>query len=448
MAHPVTLDLLDYIEASPSPYHCVAESELRLVAAGWSRVEERDADWDLSPGARGYVVRGGSIVAWRMGAEAPTSSGFRLLGAHTDSPNFRIKPVPDVTRHGAALLGLEVYGGVLLGTWTDRDLGLAGRVTLRGEGGAAGGNHALDVQTALLRVDRPLCRIPQLAIHLNRGVNKDGLKLNQQDHLPALWALAPKGDPTGEEASEAGDVGRLKRFVGGELGVDPHRILGWDLGLHVAHPPTLAGLNDEFIHAPRLDNQASCHHALAALLRTGDPLPDGTAVAALYDHEEVGSRSAAGASGSFVRDVVTRLAGGDRTSLVRSVASSVQMSIDMAHAAHPNYGSKHDPQHKPVLGGGPVIKTHSSTRYASEAWTSGLVRGLAADVGVATQEFVVRTDLPCGSTIGPIVAAGLGMRTVDVGNPMLSMHSAREMAGADDPEPMVRLLSTFLRWIP
>jgi aspartyl aminopeptidase len=447
VAHPTTLDLLDYIEASPSPYHCVVESERRLIEAGWTRVQEGDAQWDLSPGTKAYVIRGGSIVAWRMGAEATTTSGFRLLGAHTDSPNFRIKPLPDVTRHGSALLGLEVYGGVMLGTWTDRDLGMAGRVTLRGEGGASGGNHALGMETALLRVDRPLCRIPQLAIHLNRGVNKDGLTLNPQDHLPALWGLAPKGIPTGEKPSEGGEVGRFKAFIAGELNVDPDRILGWDIGLHVVHPPTVSGLDDAFIHAPRLDNQASCHHALAALIRSSDPLPDGTAVAALYDHEEVGSRSAAGASGSFVRDVVTRLAGGDRTSLVRSMSHSVQASIDMAHAAHPNYGKMHDPQHKPVLGGGPVIKTHSSMRYATEAWSAGLMRGLAADIGVATQEFVVRTDLACGSTIGPIVAASLGIRTVDLGNPMLSMHSAREMANADDPEPMVRLLSTFLRWI-
>jgi aspartyl aminopeptidase len=372
------------------------------------------------------------------------------MGAHTDSPNFRVKPNPDVTRAGAGLLGLEVYGGVLIASWTDRDLGLAGRITLRGDGSGdlGGANHALSIETRLLRFDRPLCRIPQLAIHLNRGVNKDGLTLHQQDHLPALWALAPTGVQTGEKAKEKGDIGRLRAFVASELAIDPDRILGWDLCLYDVAPPVVSGLDDAFIHSARLDNQASCHHSLMALIGTSDPLPDGTAVAALYDHEEVGSRSAAGASGSFVRDVVTRLAGGDRVSTVRAIARSVQASIDMAHAVHPNYAGKHEPEHRPVLGGGPVIKTHSSTRYASEAWTAGLMRGLAADVGVATQEFVVRTDLPCGSTIGPIVASSLGVRTVDIGNPMLSMHSAREMSGAADPEPMVRLLSTFLKWIP
>ena len=426
-AHPTTLDLLDFIAASPTPHHCVAEARRRAAEAGFVALDEA-ADWKLEAG-RGYTVeRGGALVAFRIGTEAPSEAGFRIVGAHTDSPNLRIKPQPDFGKEGYLQLGVETYGGLLQYTWLDRDLGLAGRVMLKGEGAGT-------IEPRLVRIDRPLLRIASLAIHLDREVNKKGLNLNEQNHLPPLLGLAQ--DPT---------VDGLESLLAEELGTEAQRILSWDLSLMDVVPPSVGGLRGEFIFAPRLDNQASSHAALTALLRA--PAAKATQLVCLFDHEEVGSGSTAGAAGSLAENILERLAelegpGAKAGALPRAIARSWQVSADMAHAVHPNFTDKHEPQHMPRLNAGPVIKINSQQRYATDAEGAALFESLCQDADVPVQKFVNRTDLACGSTIGPISSARLGVRTVDVGNPMLSMHSIREQGGAEDPERMTAVLARF-----
>lgn len=422
--HPTTQDLLDYIERSPTPHHCVEESTRRLLAGGFLQVDEKDP-WKLEPGKGYFLSRGGSILAFRLGIRPAAEAGFRLVGAHTDSPNLRVKPHGDARREGYLQLAVEVYGGVLTHTWLDRDLGLAGRVILAGKGPA-------QAESRLLSIARPLLRIPSLAIHLDREVVTKGLVLNPQQHLPPVLGLEP--------------LGSLRELLSEELGVEPARILSWDLSLMDTQPPAVGGGAGEWIFAPRLDNQASCHAALAALLRSRGS--EATQVACLYDHEEVGSGSRAGAGGSVVEDLLLRLAevegpGATAGSLPRAIARSWQISADMAHAVHPNYADRHEPGHRPVLNGGPVIKINTQQRYATDAEGEALFEALCRDADVPFQKFVTRTDLACGSTIGPISASRLGVRTVDVGNPMLSMHSIREQGGAQDPERMVAVLERF-----
>jgi len=424
-----TRDLLEFIAASPTPWHAVATVEARLREAGYVQLHEEAEAWSLEPGAKAWVTRsGGSIVAFRMGTRPVLDSGMRIVAAHTDSPNLRLKPRPDLERHGYATLGVETYGGVLLHTWLDRDLGLSGRVSLRSGGGG--------IETRLLCVDRPICRIPSLAIHLNRGVNKSGLTLNEQDHLPPIWGLANE-----EQEGKPG----IQNFLSQELGVDADLILGFELCLHDVQPPTVSGVHEEFIHAARLDNLGSCHPAISALLATDKEHPEATAVIALFDHEEIGSRTSRGAAGSFLRDVLTRLAGGARQQLSRAIPRSFMVSTDMSHGVHPHHSDKHDGEHRPVLGRGPALKTHPKWKYATDAEAMATFRGLCQDADVPLQEFVSRSDLPCGSTVGPIVAAEVGLRAVDVGNPMLSMHSIREMASAHDPPLLQTALEHLLQ---
>jgi aspartyl aminopeptidase len=425
-------DLLRFIDASPTPYHAVAQAVRRLEGAGYSALAEADL-WELAPGDRRHAVRGdASLVAFQVGALPPASGGFRIVGAHTDSPNLRVKPRPDRETSGYRQLAVEPYGALLVHTWLDRDLSLAGRVTLAGDGA-----H----QTVLVDFERPLLRIPNLAIHLQREIAEQGLKLNAQQHLPPLVGL--------------GELPPLRELVAAELRarlgrpVRAEQVLGFDLMAYDVQPAARAGARGEFLLAPRLDNLASCHAALSALLAVSGGAPAAaTRMIVLYDHEEVGSRSAQGAAGTFLQEalerVVTGVKGGELQGLARAVRRSNLVSADMAHALHPNYADRHDPEHRPLLGGGPVIKVNANQSYASDAATAGLFTELCARVGVAPQHFVTRSDLACGSTIGPITAARVGVPTVDVGSPMLSMHSCREMAGADDVKPMIDVLAAFL----
>lgn len=424
MLEPSAQDLLAFIDQSPTPYHAVLEVTRRLDAAGFAELDEREA-WRLAPGGKHYVVRGGgTVVAFVLGADPPSHAGFRLIGAHTDSPNLRLKPLPDVASNGHRQLGVEVYGGVIWHTWLDRDLGLAGRVTL-----SSG-------ETRLVRFDRALCRIPNVAIHLNREVNTAGPQLNAQNHLVPLLGLSDKDDKRG-----------LGELVGEALGVEGSAIAGFDLCLFDLTPARFGGEKDELLFAPRLDNLASCHAATSALTTQVQP-GAATRVIALYDHEEVGSQSAAGAKSRFLASVLDRVAGayGDagRDATSRAFARSLMVSADMAHAVHPNYSDKHDKQHAPKLGKGPVIKVNANQSYATDGPSAAVFEVACRETGVPPQRFVSRNDMPCGSTIGPISAAAMGIRTVDVGNPMLSMHSCREMAAAADVEPMIRALSHIL----
>jgi aspartyl aminopeptidase len=425
-------DLLPYIDRSPTPYHAVAESVRRLEAVGFEQTSETDV-WSLDPGTRRFVVRNdGSLLTFEVGAISPAEAGFRIIGAHTDSPNLRLKPRPDVEAHGYRQLAVEPYGALLFHTWLDRDLSVAGRVTFQEEG---------EVRTALVDFERPLLRVPSLAIHLDREVNKGGLQLNAQQHLVPLVGLesAPPFPELLADELAARSVAR----------VQPEAILAFDLMLYDAQPSGVGGAHGEFLLAPRLDNLASCHAAITALVTAArDPVPPLTRVVVLYDHEEVGSRTAQGAAGPFLLDSVQRLVHGfkgqDPQGVARALAHSTLISVDMAHAVHPNYADKHDSQHRPIVGRGPVIKANANQAYASDAGTAGQFAALCAAEDVKPQHFVTRSDLPCGSTIGPITAARLGVRTVDVGSPMLSMHSCREMAGTADVEPMVRVLRAYL----
>jgi aspartyl aminopeptidase len=425
-------DLLAFLDRSPTPYHAVAESVRRLQAAGYREAPAEDF-WELSPGEKRYSVRGGgSLVALRMGAVSPVQGGFRVLGAHTDSPNLRLKPCPDVSAHGYQQLAVEPYGGVLSHTWLDRDLSLAGRVTLRDGDGT---------RAQLLDFGRPLLRIPNLAIHLGREIKSEGLKLNAQTHLAPVAGL--EGAPSLAElvAKEL-----RARQLGSPSASD---VLAFDLMLYDPQPATVSGLRGEFIQAGRLDNLASCHAAVSALLAAAaEPAPPHTSVVVLYDHEEVGSRSAWGAAGPLLAETLERAVagwkGGEPQGLARAVARSLLLSVDMAHAVHPNYADRHEPGHRPRLGGGPVIKRNANQSYASDDEGIGRVAALCTRLGIAPQFFVTRSDLGCGSTIGPITAARVGIRAVDIGSPMLSMHSCREMAGSADVQPMIDLLQLFL----
>ena len=408
----VARDLCAFIAASPSPFHAVDEVSRRLTDAGFA--ETFDA-------ADGFVRRGGSIVAWRRGSGPITQ--FRLMGAHTDSPNLRIKPQADRRSAGFRQLGVEVYGGVLLNSWLDRDLGLSGRVSLQRGG---------QIDTQLFRVDRPLLRIPQLAIHLDREVNERGLVLNRQLHLSPVWGMDDGAD--------------FRMFVAAELGVEPAAVLAWDAMCHDLTAPTLAGVHDEFVSAPRIDNQLSCHAAVTALTATSAPAPGVVAAIVLFDHEEVGSTTDRGAAGAFLGNVLERLAlssGADRGSYLGALARSICVSADCAHGTHPNYPERHEPDHWVALNGGPVIKLNTSARYATESTTAAAFQQACEHAGVSTQWFVTRSDLACGSTIGPLTAAALGIATVDVGVAQLAMHSCRELAGSHDPGWFVAAIAAF-----
>ena len=425
----VARELCAFIDASPTPFHACAEVARRLERAGFTRLAENES-WPRSSsagGARHYVQRGGSIAAWAAPEGAEPARGWRIAGAHTDSPNLRVKPYPDTSRAGLHQLGIEVYGGVLLNSWLDRDLALAGRAFVRGARGS---------EERLFLLGRPLLRIPQLAIHLNREITTEWLHLNPQVHLNPLFA------------SDSGEQPAFRTMLGDSLEVDPGSVLSWDAMLFDAQPARLVGAGEEFVSSARLDNLCSCFCALTGLLERLARREPQRCVAALafFDHEEVGSSSSRGAMSGFLRDVLERgilARGGAREDYHRAIAGSVCLSADMAHATHPNYPEKHEPDHPVRMNGGPAIKTNVNLRYASEGESEAVFLEACTKAGVPCQRYVHRGDLPCGSTIGPLTAANLGLRTVDVGNPQLAMHSARELCGARDPWYLARALAAF-----
>lgn len=416
--------LCSFIDASPSPFHAVAETARRLRAAGFTRLDEA-ASWDKPP-ARAFVERGGSLIAWDASRARADEGGFRILGAHTDSPNLRIKPRANTGAAGYRQLGVEVYGGVLLNSWLDRDLGLSGRVQVRS------GDR---VQSRLFRIDRPLLRVAQLAIHLDREVNERGLVLDKQLHLAPIWAL---GRPTSD---------LFEHTLAAELGCEARDVLAFDAMCHDVVPARTLGLNDEFVVAPRLDNLCSSFCGLEAFLEGArGGASRAVAVLSLFDHEEIGSTSQRGAASPVLKDVLERVVasqGGGRDALHRALARSWCVSADMAHATHPNYREKHEPEHGIALNAGPVIKINTNQRYATDSEGEALFARCCEIAQVPFQRYSHRSNLACGSTIGPITAANLGIRVVDVGNPQLSMHSCREMCGSADPELLIRALAPF-----
>ncbi|CAN5768221.1 M18 family aminopeptidase [soil metagenome] len=413
----MTTDLLAFLRDSPTPFHAVASARSRLEAVGFHALRETDA-WDNLPSGRYYVITAETNLIAFVLPESAQRTSFRIIGAHTDSPNLRLKPNAEYSNEGYAQLGVEVYGGVLLNSWLDRDLGIAGRVLVR-EGDA--------ITSKLVSIAKPLLRVPQLAIHLDREVNDKGLILNKQEHMAPIYGLA--------------GVRGMGKVVAEAAGVDVERIVKTELMLFDLLAPTLGGTDEEFIFSARLDNLAMSHAATAAM--TTVKSPSAISVIALFDHEEVGSESVAGAGSATLPRILERLIG-DRNAFLRACAASTCVSADMAHAVHPNYANRHEARHKPVLNGGPVIKTNAQQRYATTASTALMFEELCREVEVPVQQYVVRTDMACGTTIGPITSTLLGIPTVDVGNPMLSMHSTRELGGSRDPEMMTKVLSHYL----
>jgi aspartyl aminopeptidase len=441
--------LCEFIDASPSPFHVCATVAGRLRVAGFAELSEGDA-WPASSEGPGYfTLRAGSLVAWRSPA---AGAPFRIVGGHTDSPNLRVKQHPDRLVAGWQVVALEPYGGAWLNSWLDRDLGVSGRLSLKagtsGAGGPparggersdrgtdTGGQERSDrgfdtVEDVLVRIDDPILRVPQLAIHLSD--DRKGVALDPQRHVNAVWG--------------AGDRARsFVDFVAERAGVDPRAVLAADLMTHDLTGSTLVGADRDLVSAPRLDNQGTCYAGLEAFLAAepGGYVP----VLALFDHEEVGSTSDHGAQSDLLPTVLERItltSGGTREDFLRRLSGSMVASGDMAHATHPNYPERHEPSHLIEVNAGPVLKVQPNLRYATDGRTAAAFALACAKAGVPLQRYEHRADLPCGSTIGPMTAARTGIPTVDVGAAQLAMHSARELMGAADVHAYAAALQAFL----
>jgi len=416
--------MLAYLGRSTTPFHAVSSMAEALDQGGFEALDERER-WQIRPGGSYYVVRNGSsLVAFRAGAGNAESAGIRMLGAHTDSPCLRAKPNPLINQKGYLQVGVEVYGGALLNPWFDRDLSLAGRVTfLDGAGKMA---------SALIDFARPVAVIPSLAIHLDRDAN-NSRSINAQKDLPPV--VMQVGADESVSFTELLRDQLQKEHPSLQVG----KILGFELSFYDTQPPALVGLEQEFISSARLDNLLSCFVGLQALLAA-----DGSAPALLVcnDHEEVGSMSAEGAQGPFLESVLERWLG--REALPRVLARSMMISADNAHGVHPNFADRHDGNHGPIINQGPVIKINNNQRYATNSHTGAVYRRISDELGLPVQTFVVRSDMACGSTIGPLTAGNLGVKTLDIGVPQLAMHSIRELAGARDAHVLYQVVRSFM----
>ena len=421
-------DLLDFIHSSPSPFHVVASIKEQLLANGFSELALAES-WELAPGGKYFLTRNDSaIVAFVVGKGAVQEEGFRLVGAHTDAPTFRLKPAPEIVKANTYLtLNTESYGGPILNTWLDRPLTVAGRVALASD-------DPLRPKTRLVGFDQPLLIIPNQSLHMNRKVN-EGIELNKQKDMLPLVSCVNK---------EFEKDGFLAGLLAEKLGVDVGSILDFDLVLNEHAKGSIIGLNEEFISSSRLDDLAMVHAGLHALLNAGSA--QATSVLVCYDNEEVGSRTKQGAGSPFLSTLlerVTRTLGGNREGFFRAVYESFLVSADMGHGVHPNAVDKHDPVNRPVLNGGPMIKVAASQGFTTDSDSAAVFEALCRGVGVPTQRFVSRSDLRGGSTIGPISATQLDMRSLDVGNPAMAMHSIRELGGVLDHHYMYRAFKAF-----
>jgi aspartyl aminopeptidase len=410
-------DLAAFVAASPSSHHAVSESARRLAAAGFAEQQE-SAAWSSDPGGH-YLVRDGALIAWRIPSNARSLMPFRILGSHTDSTGFTLKPRPDISAYGWQQVGIEIYGAPLLNSWLDRELGLAGRLVRR------------DGSTLLVRTES-IMRIPQLAIHLDRSVNDKGLKLDKQTHTAPVWSVGHLGIQVLDHVAQAAHCSA------GDID-------GYDLRAYDTAAPAIFGPHQEFFASGRLDNLSSMHASIVALINAH--ASDVIHMIAAFDHEELGSASRSGASGPLLVDILTRISAGLGATLderYRSLAQSFCLSADTGHAIHPNYPGRHDPVNQPLLNSGPLLKINANQRYATDGRGAALWRRICRSAGIGTQEFVSNNAMPCGSTIGPLTATRLGIATVDVGIPLLSMHSARELAGTEDPLALTRAMEVFL----
>ena len=421
----LTQQLLDFIQSSPTPFHAVATMQSVLVNAGFEVIAEGDA-WQLEPGHKYLITRNdSSIIAFQYASDNLSEQGIRMVGAHTDSPNLKVKPNPDIYQQGYWQLGVETYGGVLLNPWFDRPLALAGRVSFENTDG--------QLKQVLLDTQRAVGSIPSLAIHLDREANK-ARSINAQTDIPVLMAI----DEEKSVSFESFLLDLIETQTGTTQAV---KILDHEMSFYEAQIGQVLGLNSEFVSASRLDNLLSCFIGMQALLNA-DTIQNVLLVC--NDHEEVGSQSAAGADGAMLEQFLRRLADSEEV-YGRMMDASMMISADNAHAVHPNFSSKHDKNHGPKLNAGPVIKINANQRYASNATTQAIFRQCCEQANVPVQSFVVRTDMGCGSTIGPMTAANLGVKTVDVGVPTFAMHSIRETAGSLDAQYMIEALTVFYK---
>ena len=416
--------LMAFLDESPSPFHAVTALQRTLHEHGFNDLDP-NAPWTIGNRDKALVLRNGSsLIAFRMGSASLIESGVRMIGAHTDSPCLRIKPTPDVRRSGFHQLGVEIYGGVLLAPWFDRDLSIAGRVTCSDTNGQR--------LSLLIDFKKPIVTIPSLAIHLNRDIHKNRTINPQQELVPILCDLT--------DQSEAGFRELLLDQIHQEHpGANVQAVTDYELSCYDTQGAQQVGLQGDFLASARLDNLLSCYTGLRSLL---DTQGEQTVLLVCNDHEEVGSASAAGAQGPFLHTVLERLCG-DNETMARVLARSLLISADNAHALHPNYEAKHDPQHQPRLNGGPVIKFNANQRYATNSEPASIFRGVWARADVPVQSMAMRSDMACGSTIGPITSTVLGVDTVDVGAPQLGMHSIRETTGWHDPALLYRALKEF-----
>ena len=418
-------ELMDFLASSPTPFHAVHEMARRLAEAGFEHRPEGDV-WRLDPGGRYFTTRNdSSLIAWTTPARgALAERGLRMVGAHTDSPCLKVKPQPELHRQGYLQLAVEVYGGALLNPWFDRDLSVAGRVSYLDRSGA--------LSHGLVDFARPVAVIPSLAIHLDREAN-DNRTVNAQTCLPPV--LGQGGEDDAEDDLKA----LLRRRLEADAGAEVDRVLDYELFLYDTQRPALVGLGQEFIASARLDNLLSCFTGLRALRDAGRRTG---ALLVCNDHEEVGSTTASGARGPMLTQVLERLLP-DPEERNRALSRSMLVSVDNAHGVHPNFADRHDDNHGPRLNRGPVLKVNANQRYATNSETGAVFRRLAEDEGVPVQVFAARSDMACGSTIGPLAAAETGVRTVDVGAPQWAMHSVRELAGAMDAFDLSRVLRRF-----
>lgn len=426
MAKDEISDFVDFLGASPTAWHAVQWLQSRLDSLGYQELLETEK-WNISPGGKYYVIRNGaSICCFQVPKSTPRSAC--IFGAHTDSPGLKLKPFPEYHKEKAVMLGVEVYGGPLLSSWLNRDLGLAGRIIYR--------TASREIREDLVDLKEHPFTLPQLAIHLDREVNQKGLLLNRQDHLPILAALSQ------EEENEAYLEGLLKD----KLPIE--RLLGMDLLFYPLEPPRRMGRDGELLASYRLDNLNGVHGGLRALTSLEDTPQDTIPMGVFWDHEEIGSGTAHGAGSPFLTDVLERIIialGLSREDYLCLCSRSLLVSVDLAHATHPNYPDKHDPQHKLYLNQGVVLKLNAQQRYANDAKLTGMLNHVAEHHGIKLQTFVSRTDMPTGSTIGPISATRSGIPTIDLGCPELSMHSARELMGCQDHVDLCHLLGAVLR---
>lgn len=429
-AQNIAEDLIEFLRVSPTAFHTVLEIETRIKKSGFRKLDESEK-WCLVPGEKYYVVRNdSSLIAFIQGRKEVSECGFKIIGAHTDSPSLKIKNRGASVKGSFLRMSVEPYGGGIHATWLDRNLSVAGRIVME--------DHRGNLESRFIDLKDPVAIIPNQAIHMNREMNK-GVEYNKQNHLQAVFTGVSQETNTEEPAV------LFRRLISQKAKLDPEKIVDMELYLYDVQPGMINGMNNELISSARIDNLAMCHSICEAIINT--PERDETSVAAFFDNEEVGNKTLQGADSSFLKDLLDRItlvsSGGSMEDTYRSRALSFAISADGAHGHHPNYTDSHDPEYTPVINGGPVIKISSSYRYSTTSETAPVFKKLCTDVSVPYQELINRSDVPSGSTIGTITSSLTGIKSIDVGSPMLAMHSIRETAGVLDHFYMTEVLKRF-----